>query len=185
VTREAVVAALLAEKVVPVLRFDSAELTERAVRCLSEVGFRTFEITLTTPDAVALIGTLSTNEKHVIGAGTVLDAAAGEECIEAGARFVVSPYVCRDLAKVAHDAGRAVLVGAFTPSEVMAAHRDGLSRLERRPGARAPPALGLPAHPPVPDRRGDAREPAAVLRCGRRARRRGQRDRPARRPQER
>jgi 2-dehydro-3-deoxyphosphogluconate aldolase/(4S)-4-hydroxy-2-oxoglutarate aldolase len=140
VTREAVVAALLAEKVVPVLRFDSAELTERAVRCLSEVGFRTFEITLTTPDAVALIRMLSKDEKHVIGAGTVLDATAGEACIEAGAKFVVSPYVCRDLAKIAHDAKRAALVGAFTPTEVMAAHREGADIVKVFPASSGGPA---------------------------------------------
>ena len=139
-TREEVVASLLAEKVVPVLRFQSAELTELAVRCLSEVGFRTFEITLTTPDAVALIRTLSKIEKHVVGAGTVLDAHAAEECIEAGARFVVSPYVCRDLAKVAHDAKRAALVGAFTPTEVMAAHREGADIVKVFPASSGGPA---------------------------------------------
>lgn len=124
-TREQICDRLIAERVVPVLRFDSAELTRRAVDCLVEVGFRCVEITLTTPGALALISSLSRSEKIVVGAGTVLDAAAAEQCIEAGARFVVSPYVCKDLAKVAHDAGCAALIGAFTPTEVIAAHREG------------------------------------------------------------
>lgn len=124
-TREQICDRLVAERVVPVLRFDSAELTRRAVECLVEVGFRCVEITLTTPGALALISSLSRNERIVVGAGTVLDAAAAEQCIEAGARFVVSPYVCKDLAKVAHDAGCAALIGAFTPTEVIAAHREG------------------------------------------------------------
>jgi 2-dehydro-3-deoxyphosphogluconate aldolase/(4S)-4-hydroxy-2-oxoglutarate aldolase len=140
VTRETVIERLLAERVVPVLRFDSAELTERAVRCLMDVGFSTVEITLTTPDALALIEKLSKEKKLVVGAGTVLDAVAGQACIEAGASFLVSPYVCRDLARVAHDAGRAALIGGFTPTEVMAAHREGADIVKLFPASSGGPA---------------------------------------------
>ncbi len=139
-TREQVRDALIAEKVVPVLRFDSAELTERAVGCLVDVGFRSIEITLTTPGALPLITSLSKKKGLIIGAGTVLDAVAGAECIEAGAKFVVSPYVCRDLAKIAHDAGCAALIGAFTPSEVMAAHREGADIVKVFPASTGGPA---------------------------------------------
>ena len=139
-TREQVLAALLAERVVPVLRLETAALTEKAVRCLTDVGFHCVEITLTTPGALPLIESLSKDKKLVVGAGTVLDAGAGEECIEAGAKFVVSPYVCRDLAKVAHDAGRAALVGAFTPTEVMAAHREGADVVKVFPASSGGPA---------------------------------------------
>jgi 2-dehydro-3-deoxyphosphogluconate aldolase/(4S)-4-hydroxy-2-oxoglutarate aldolase len=140
VTREAVIAALLEEKVVPVLRLESAALTERAVACLVDVGFRSIEITLTTPGALGLVKDLSQDKKLIIGAGTVLDAVAGQACIEAGAKFVVSPYVCRDLAKIAHDAGRAALIGAFTPTEVMAAHREGADIVKVFPASSGGPA---------------------------------------------
>ena len=139
-TRTEVVSALLAEKVVPVLRLESAELTGRAAGCLVEVGFRSIEITLTIPGALPLITALSRRKDLVIGAGTVLDAHAGEECIKAGAKFVVSPYVCRDLAKVAHDAGCAALIGAFTPTEVMAAHREGADIVKVFPASSGGPA---------------------------------------------
>jgi 2-dehydro-3-deoxyphosphogluconate aldolase / (4S)-4-hydroxy-2-oxoglutarate aldolase len=132
--------ALLAERVVPVLRFDSAELTERAVGCLVDVGFRCIEITLTTPGALPLIRDLSSHGNLAVGAGTVLDAHAAGECVEAGAQFLVSPYVCPDLAKVAHDAGRAALVGAFTPTEVMAAHREGADIVKVFPASSGGPA---------------------------------------------
>ena len=139
-TREAVIAALLEEKVVPVLRLESAALTERAVRCLTDVGFSSIEITLTTPGALGLVKDLSQDKKLIIGAGTVLDAVAAQECIQAGASFVVSPYVCRDLAKVAHDAGCAALIGAFTPTEVMAAHREGADIVKVFPASSGGPA---------------------------------------------
>jgi 2-dehydro-3-deoxyphosphogluconate aldolase/(4S)-4-hydroxy-2-oxoglutarate aldolase len=139
-TREEIRDALVAERVVPVLRLDSAEITRKAIDCLVDVGFRCIEVTLTTPGALPLIAELSKDRKLIVGAGTVLDAVAGEECIEAGAKFVVSPYVCRDLAKVAHDAGRAALVGAFTPTEVMAAHREGADIVKVFPASSGGPA---------------------------------------------
>ena len=139
VARSEIVERLIAERVVPVLRLESAELTERAVGCLSDVGFRCVEITLTTPDALGLIRKFS-EAGLVAGAGTVLDANAAEECIAAGAKFLVSPYVCKDLARVVHDAGRAALVGAFTPTEVMAAHREGADIVKVFPASSGGPA---------------------------------------------
>jgi len=49
---------LVAQRVVPVLRLGSTANTIRAVDCLREAGFSTFEITLTTPGAVELIAEL-------------------------------------------------------------------------------------------------------------------------------
>jgi 2-dehydro-3-deoxyphosphogluconate aldolase/(4S)-4-hydroxy-2-oxoglutarate aldolase len=118
---------LIAQRVVPVLRLASAELTERAVGCLAEAGFTTFEITLTTPGAPDLIRQLAGNlgPDILIGAGTLLDTKTAQQCVDAGARFLVSPCLVPGLARTAHAAGCAAMVGAFTPSEILAAHRDG------------------------------------------------------------
>jgi 2-dehydro-3-deoxyphosphogluconate aldolase/(4S)-4-hydroxy-2-oxoglutarate aldolase len=113
---------LIAQRVVPVLRLPSAELTERAVDCLAEAGFRIFEITLTTPGAIALIEKLS---RFMVGAGTVLDLETARRCLDAGAQFVVCPGYIPQLTEVVHDGGAAALIGGFTPSEILAAHREG------------------------------------------------------------
>ena len=47
--------ALIAQRVIPVLRLASADLTARAIDCLLEAGFGTVEITMTTPGAIELI----------------------------------------------------------------------------------------------------------------------------------
>lgn len=108
---------------VPVLRLPSAELTERALDYLGEAGFGSAEITLTTPQAIALISRF--RNRFLIGAGTVLDLGSARRCIEAGAQFLVSPCLVPGLAKLAHDAGRLALIGGFTPGEILAAHREG------------------------------------------------------------
>jgi 2-dehydro-3-deoxyphosphogluconate aldolase / (4S)-4-hydroxy-2-oxoglutarate aldolase len=113
---------LIAQRVVPVLRLASAELTERAVRCLAEAGFATVEITMTTPGAVELIRNL---KNLTVGAGTVLDLDTAQRCVDAGARFLVSPCLVPGMADLAHAAGCAALIGGFTPGEILAAHREG------------------------------------------------------------
>jgi 2-dehydro-3-deoxyphosphogluconate aldolase/(4S)-4-hydroxy-2-oxoglutarate aldolase len=105
-----------------VLRLASAEFTERAVGCLAEAGFATVEITMTTPGGVELIRQI---KGMVVGAGTVLDLDTAQRCIDAGASFLVSPCLVPGMAKLAHAAGCAALIGGFTPGEILAAHREG------------------------------------------------------------
>jgi 2-dehydro-3-deoxyphosphogluconate aldolase/(4S)-4-hydroxy-2-oxoglutarate aldolase len=111
---------LIAQRVIPVLRLASAELTERAIDCLVEAGFKSVEITMTTPGAIELL-----SRTRNAGAGTVLDLDTARRCLDAGAQFLVSPCLVPGLAKLAHDAGRLALIGGFTPGEILAAHREG------------------------------------------------------------
>jgi len=120
--------------VIPVLRLASAELTERAIDCLREAGFGAVEITMTTPHAIELLKKTSN-----AGAGTVLDLRTAERCIDAGARFLVSPVLIRGMAKLAQDAGCLALVGGFTPGEIHAAHRDGADMVKVFPAASGGP----------------------------------------------
>jgi 2-dehydro-3-deoxyphosphogluconate aldolase/(4S)-4-hydroxy-2-oxoglutarate aldolase len=134
---------LVAQRVVPVLRLASAAMTIRAVDCLREAGFGTFEITLTTPGAIELIGELHARigANAVVGAGTVTDLEAARRCINAGAQFLVAPCVVPGLAALAHEAGRAALIGGFTPTEILAAHREGADIVKVFPAS-----VGGPAH---------------------------------------
>jgi 2-dehydro-3-deoxyphosphogluconate aldolase/(4S)-4-hydroxy-2-oxoglutarate aldolase len=134
---------LVAQRVIPVLRFASAATTIRAVDCLREAGFTTFEITLTTPGAVELVAELHARigATALVGAGTVTDLAAARRCIDAGAQFLVSPCVVPGLSALAHEAGRAALVGGFTPTEILAAHREGADIVKVFPAS-----IGGPAH---------------------------------------
>jgi len=141
-TPDAVKQALIATRVVPVLRFDTAGQTRFAIECLIEAGFGSVEITLTTPQASELIADLRSRlpATFLVGAGTVLDARQARECLDAGADYLVSPCVVTGIGKLAHDAGRALLLGAFTPSEVMAALAQGSDIVKLFPAASAGPS---------------------------------------------
>ena len=135
-------ARLTAQRVVPVLRLGSAEETRFAVDCLVEAGFGCIELTLTTPGAVELIAELRARLGAAIGigAGTVLDLASTERCLAAGADFLVSPCMVAGMAARAHAAGRIALIGGYTPTEVLAARREGADIVKVFPASSGGPA---------------------------------------------
>jgi 2-dehydro-3-deoxyphosphogluconate aldolase / (4S)-4-hydroxy-2-oxoglutarate aldolase len=128
---------LRAQGVIPVIRTRIAHHAATAVQWLHAAGFRTFEITLTVPDAIALIRDLASDRALLIGAGTVPDAKAAQSCIEAGARFIVAPWVDRTLAAPCSEACAMLMLGAFTPSEVRAALAAGADAVKVFPAASA------------------------------------------------
>ena len=113
--------------IVPVLRLSSASLVVRAVDALLAGGIPLFEITMTVPGAVDLIASLATrfSGRVIIGAGTVLTPEDARACIDAGAEFIVSPGLDRATVEAAHDRDIAIMPGALTPTEVIAAWKMG------------------------------------------------------------
>ncbi|MCD6679645.1 MAG: bifunctional 4-hydroxy-2-oxoglutarate aldolase/2-dehydro-3-deoxy-phosphogluconate aldolase [Burkholderiaceae bacterium] len=140
-TREAIVARLSAQRVLPVLRLAGAQETLDAVGCLHESGFRAFEITMTTPDAVALVGALVRERPDsLIGAGTIVDVANAEACLSQGAAFLVTPYPVRGVAARCRAARCAAMIGAFTPGEVATALEEGADVVKVFPASTGGPS---------------------------------------------
>jgi 2-dehydro-3-deoxyphosphogluconate aldolase / (4S)-4-hydroxy-2-oxoglutarate aldolase len=133
---------LRAARVVPVVRTRSAVHAETVVEWLRVAGLRIFEITMTVPGAVALIGRLSADPSLLIGAGTVPDAATARACLDAGARFVVAPWIDPALAEPCRTAGALLMLGALTPTEVRAALAAGADVVKVFPASSA----GGPGH---------------------------------------
>lgn len=133
---------LCSASVIPVLRLASATLAEQAIDCLVEAGFGTVELTLTTPNAIALIRSLRARmaPDFLVGAGTVLDLETARACIDAGADYLVSPCLVPGMGRLAHDSARACLMGGFTPGEVLAARREGSDIVKVFPAATGGPS---------------------------------------------
>jgi 2-dehydro-3-deoxyphosphogluconate aldolase/(4S)-4-hydroxy-2-oxoglutarate aldolase len=133
---------LRAARVVPVVRTRSAVHAETAVDWLYSTGIRIFEITMTIPGAVALIGRLAADPSLLVGAGTVPDVATAKACLDAGARFLVAPWVDPTLAEPCRAAGALLMLGALTPTEVRAALAAGADVVKVFPASSA----GGPGH---------------------------------------
>jgi 2-dehydro-3-deoxyphosphogluconate aldolase/(4S)-4-hydroxy-2-oxoglutarate aldolase len=113
--------------IIPVIRAPSAAEAIAAVEAMRAGGIDVVELTMTVPSAVTVIEQVVARhgDAIVVGAGTVLDAETARTCILAGAAFVVSPIVDRPTIRVCRTYGVAVMPGALTPSEVVAAWRAG------------------------------------------------------------
>jgi 2-dehydro-3-deoxyphosphogluconate aldolase/(4S)-4-hydroxy-2-oxoglutarate aldolase len=125
--RESVVSAVREQRVVAIVRERSAAAALRRAVALVEAGARVVEISLTTPDALGAIAELAgvAGNRAVVGAGTVLDTTDAERSIAAGARFLVAPTLSVPVIELAVAADIAVVPGAATPTEMLAAHRAG------------------------------------------------------------
>src|SRR5580704_5361047 len=79
--------------IVPVVRAASLEEANRAVEAICAGGIPVVEITMTVPNAIAVIREVlrQYGNQVLTGAGTVLTGERAEECLDAGAEFVVSP----------------------------------------------------------------------------------------------
>jgi 2-dehydro-3-deoxyphosphogluconate aldolase/(4S)-4-hydroxy-2-oxoglutarate aldolase len=134
-----IVTQLVRARVIPVIRTSTAAHAATAVAWLREVGITTIEITLTTPGAVELIRSLAADPGLLVGAGTVPDAATAQACLDAGARFLVTPWVDPEVCAVARAGGAAMLPGAFTPTEVRAALAAGADAVKIFPASSGGP----------------------------------------------
>lgn len=109
--------------VIPVVRVSSPEIACIVAEAVAAGGVPIVEITMTVPGAIEVIRDLATNARNglLVGAGTVLDLETARRCIEAGAKFLVSPAL--DLKTVALAARRGVVMiaGALTPTEILTA----------------------------------------------------------------
>jgi 2-dehydro-3-deoxyphosphogluconate aldolase/(4S)-4-hydroxy-2-oxoglutarate aldolase len=112
---------------VPVLRLSSADHVVRAVEALLAAGISVCEVTMTVPGAIKVIRQVVERfgDRVLVGAGTVLSAHDAMACIDAGARFVVSPGFDAPTISAAHERDIAALPGALTPTEVITAWKAG------------------------------------------------------------
>jgi 2-dehydro-3-deoxyphosphogluconate aldolase/(4S)-4-hydroxy-2-oxoglutarate aldolase len=109
--------------IVPVVRAANVDEARRAVDAIRAGGIPIIEITMTVPNAPAMIRQLVRDFGNTVltGAGTVTTAQQAEICIDAGAQFLVSPGLAVPVVQLATKRSVLAMPGALTPTEVMAA----------------------------------------------------------------
>jgi 2-dehydro-3-deoxyphosphogluconate aldolase / (4S)-4-hydroxy-2-oxoglutarate aldolase len=112
--------------IIPAIRVCSAEDAHFAADSVASGGIPIVEITMTVPEAFDLISHLvGHHKKMVVGAGTVLDTETARRCVDAGANFLTAPGFNQAIVEFAIKQEIAVLPGALTPTEVVAAWSAG------------------------------------------------------------
>ena len=136
-----------------VLRGPTPELTVQMVDALVAGGVTGIEITYTTPQATDVVRTLAAKYGNAIllGMGTLTAPYQAAEATDAGARFLVSPHVDVDLAATMVATHLPTMMGALTPSEIMAARKLGADVVKLFPGSLGGPGFLKALRGPFPD----------------------------------
>jgi 2-dehydro-3-deoxyphosphogluconate aldolase/(4S)-4-hydroxy-2-oxoglutarate aldolase len=118
--------------IIPVVRATSSDEALAAVEAIRAGGISVLEITMTVPGAVKIIRTLTRQlgDEALIGAGTVLDSEGARECVDAGARFIVSPALDVETIETCRALDVPIFPGALTPTEVLTAWKAGAAAVK-------------------------------------------------------
>ncbi|TCN38621.1 2-dehydro-3-deoxyphosphogluconate aldolase/(4S)-4-hydroxy-2-oxoglutarate aldolase [Kribbella orskensis] len=116
---------LRSDRVLSVVRAPAIDDARDLCSALVAGGIHVIELTFTTPDLPRHLDRAASGDTGaVVGAGTVQTAEQARAAVDAGAQFLVTPGQGPEAAAIvaaAHDAGIPIVLGAFTPSEVMTA----------------------------------------------------------------
>lgn len=148
------------QAVVAVVR--APRIPDAAALCdaLRRGGIGVVELTFTTPGvrehlAVAAEYAASADGSGtLVGAGTVTTPDQARAAVDAGAAFLVTPGIppaAEEVARIASDAGVALMLGALTPSEVMRAVDLGSDVVKIFPASLGGPRLITDLRGPFPD----------------------------------
>jgi len=114
-------------KAVAVLRVKEEDKLKKVIQAIADGGVSVAEITMTIPNAIKLIEKMSKelDENIIIGVGSVLNKQTAEDAIKAGAKYVVSPILKKEIIEMAQKYDVPVMPGCFTPTEIYAAFEMG------------------------------------------------------------
>ena len=125
-------AAVAAQRVLPVVTIEDAGVARELGAALHAAGANTVEITFRSAAATEAIKVFA-DQGFIVGAGTVRSQEHAEQAAAAGASFAVSPGLDRDIVERCADLGLTPLPGIATPSELTAALALGISTVKLFP----------------------------------------------------
>lgn len=138
------------ERLIPVVVIKELQETQIILSALQKEGIRCAEITFRTACAEEAIRLAMREFPDMeIGAGTVINGGQCRRAIGAGAKFIVSPGLSAEVAKICEEQKIPYYPGCVTPTEIMQAISLGITTVKFFPanvygGLRAMKALSAP-----------------------------------------
>lgn len=105
--------------VIPVIIYNEVETAFDLGSALVNGGLPILEVTLRTPNALAVISEMQKISGAVVGAGTLMNKKDVINALEAGAQFGVSPGATNQVIHACEEYGLPLLAGAATATEAM------------------------------------------------------------------
>ena len=132
---DAVLEALAAGGVLPVVTVDDPSIVGALCASLLAGGITCLEITFRTKAAVAAVGEATRVEGMLVGVGTVLTVEQAQAAAEAGASFAVAPGTDAEVVSACRRLGLPFFPGIATPSELGHALRLGRTTVKVFPAS--------------------------------------------------
>ena len=128
--------------IVSIVRAPSGDQLVDVARALLDGGIDVIEVTFTVPGVLDVIRDVHSalGDRILLGAGTVLDPESARAAILAGAEFIVTPTVNRDVIELCNRYDKVVMPGGFTPTEVLSAWEAGADVVKVFPADSVGPA---------------------------------------------
>lgn len=137
---------------VAIIRADVSDHAARIAEACANGGVAALEVTFTVPGAAQVIEVLSKqyNNDMIIGAGTVLDAETARIAILSGAKFVVSPALNPDTARLCNRYQIPHMPGTGTVKEIIEAMEAGADIIKIFPSEDLGPGFVKAVRSPLP-----------------------------------
>lgn len=122
-SRKELLARVQTEQIIGVVRENSVEAALAVAHAYAQNGIRIVEITLTSPDAIDLMATISEQyaSEIVVAAGTCRSTNDAATARRAGAQIIVSPHTDPHVIEYANENDLLCVAGAATCTEIIRA----------------------------------------------------------------
>ncbi len=138
--------------VIAIFRVDAPQNCIPAMEALLRGGLQVFEVTMTTPGALGVVSDArrTFGDRALVGVGTVIDRSEAGEAVAAGAQFVVSPSLDREVVEYCSAKGVASCPGTFTATEIVQAWKWGADLIKVFPISQVGPGYIRAIRGPLP-----------------------------------
>ncbi|UOF92579.1 bifunctional 4-hydroxy-2-oxoglutarate aldolase/2-dehydro-3-deoxy-phosphogluconate aldolase [Fodinisporobacter ferrooxydans] len=138
--------------IVAIVRGARAKDVLPIAKALQKGGIQAIEITLNSPNALAVIEQVKAElgDDMLVGAGTVLDSESARAAIAAGATFIISPTLDVGTIEITKRYGAISIPGAFTPTEILTGFQRGADIMKVFPATSLGPSYIKDIHGPLP-----------------------------------
>ncbi len=135
--RQQIVKELEEAGIVAIIRMEDADKVKKVVEAIYQGGMRAIEITMNVTGALDIIKNVRGHfgDKVLIGVGTVLDTGTVHKAVDAGAMYIVSPILKKEMIEAAHAKSVPIFPGTMTPTEMQQAHEWGADFIKVFPAA--------------------------------------------------
>ncbi|KAI9108629.1 hypothetical protein K1719_020276 [Acacia pycnantha] len=109
-----------------------AEVALQAARAAIVGGISVLEVVMSTPGVFEVIQQLvKEHPEMAVGVGTVLKVEDAKTAIKAGAKFLMSPAIVKDIMDYVQCTESLYIPGAMTPTEILSAYETGAKIIKK------------------------------------------------------